>query len=74
MNTTSFTPLLTRLADSAVEYILIVGLAATIHGFALVTLEPKPIAEQECLLIEPAGTVDTGDAGGELKAAEHVWI
>ena len=38
--------------------------------------EHKPFAEQECkiLLVEPAGTVNTGDAGGELTAKEGVWI
>lgn len=39
-------------------------------------VEHKPSAEEECsvLLIEPAGTVNTGDAGGELTAYEDVWI
>ena len=38
-------------------------------------VEHKPFAEREChiLLIEPAGTVNTGDAGGELTA-EEAWI
>jgi len=26
------------------------------------------------LLVEPAGTVNTGNAGGELTAEEGVWI
>ena len=36
----------------------------------------KPFAEKECklLLIEPAGTVNTGDAGGIQTAAADVWI
>jgi mannose-6-phosphate isomerase-like protein (cupin superfamily) len=36
----------------------------------------KPIAELECsvLLIEPAGTVNTGDAGGNLTAENDVWV
>jgi mannose-6-phosphate isomerase-like protein (cupin superfamily) len=36
----------------------------------------KPFAEKECkaLLVEPAGTVNTGNAGGELTAEEGVWI
>lgn len=36
----------------------------------------KPFAENECkiLLIEPAGTVNTGDAGGKQTAANDVWI
>ena len=36
----------------------------------------NPIAEEECqiMLIEPAGTVSTGDSGGELTAQDEVWI
>jgi mannose-6-phosphate isomerase-like protein (cupin superfamily) len=36
----------------------------------------KPIAALECsvLLIEPAGTVNTGDAGGNLTAENDVWV
>jgi len=39
-------------------------------------IEHKPTAEQEChiLLIEPAGTLNTGDAGGEKTAVDEVWI
>jgi mannose-6-phosphate isomerase-like protein (cupin superfamily) len=39
-------------------------------------VEHKPFAQQECqvLLIEPAGTVNTGDAGGPLTAAHDAWI
>lgn len=39
-------------------------------------VEHKPTAEQEChiLLIEPAGTVNTGDAGGERTRLEDLWI
>ena len=39
-------------------------------------VEHKPFAEKECkiLLIEPAGTVNTGDAGGSLTTADDVWI
>lgn len=39
-------------------------------------VEHKPFAEEEChiMLVEPAGTVNTGDAGGELTAADNVWI
>ena len=39
-------------------------------------VEHKPSAIEECsiLLIEPRGTINTGDAGGELTAAEDVWI
>jgi len=38
--------------------------------------EHKPFAEQECklMLIEPAGTVNTGDAGGELTAPNDAWV
>lgn len=36
----------------------------------------KPYSETECklLIIEPAGTVNTGEAGGELTAESNVWI
>jgi len=36
-------------------------------------VEHRPRAEQEAevLLIEPRGTVNTGDAGGELTASEQ---
>jgi mannose-6-phosphate isomerase-like protein (cupin superfamily) len=39
-------------------------------------LEHKPFAARECkiMLIEPAGTVNTGDAGGERTAPGDVWI
>ncbi len=39
-------------------------------------LEHKPFAANECkiMLIEPAGTVNTGDAGGDLTADDNVWI
>ena len=39
-------------------------------------VEHNPVAEEECeiLLIEPAGTVNTGDAGGELTATSEPWI
>jgi mannose-6-phosphate isomerase-like protein (cupin superfamily) len=39
-------------------------------------VEHKPTAEQEChiLLIEPAGTLNTGDAGGEMTHQDEVWI
>ena len=34
--------------------------------------EHKPLADKECkiLLVEPAGTINTGDSGGELTAKE----
>ena len=39
-------------------------------------IDHKPFAEKECklMLIEPAGTINTGDAGGELTADDNVWI
>ena len=39
-------------------------------------VEHKPYAEKECriLLIEPAGTINTGGAGGSLTATDDVWI
>jgi len=39
-------------------------------------VEHRPAAEQECavLLIEPAGTINTGDAGGELTKENIEWI
>ena len=38
--------------------------------------EHKPFAERECkiMLVEPAGTVNTGDSGGEMTAKDNVWI
>lgn len=39
-------------------------------------VEHKPFAARECkmMLIEPAGTRNTGDAGGERTAPNDVWI
>jgi mannose-6-phosphate isomerase-like protein (cupin superfamily) len=39
-------------------------------------LEHKPVAEHECdiLLVEPAGTVNTGHVVNERTAASDVWI
>jgi len=39
-------------------------------------VEHKPFAEAECkaMLVEPAGTINTGDAGGDLTAEDNVWI
>lgn len=39
-------------------------------------VEHKPVAEQEChiLLVEPAGTRNTGDLVNERTAANDVWI
>ena len=40
------------------------------------SVEHKPFAEDECqiLLVEPAGVVNTGDAGGEMTAEMDVWV
>lgn len=39
-------------------------------------VEHKPVAPRECklMLVEPAGTINTGDAGGELTAEDGVWV
>ena len=39
-------------------------------------VEHKPIAEGEChiLLIEPAGTVNTGDVSDKLTSPVDVWV
>jgi mannose-6-phosphate isomerase-like protein (cupin superfamily) len=39
-------------------------------------VEHRPVAAGECqvLLVEPAGTVNTGDAGGERTAPGDIWI
>jgi mannose-6-phosphate isomerase-like protein (cupin superfamily) len=39
-------------------------------------VEHKPFAETECkiMLIEPVGTVNTGDAGGNRTAPNDAWI
>ncbi|MBC8503517.1 MAG: cupin domain-containing protein [Anaerolineales bacterium] len=55
------------------------GVAALKEGEMLVVpkgVEHKPIAEEEChiLMIEPAGTVNTGDAGGDLTVEEVEWV
>lgn len=36
----------------------------------------KPFAENECkvMLVEPRGVINTGEADGELKADNDVWI
>lgn len=40
------------------------------------SVEHKPIAENEChiLLVEPAGTVNTGNVTNALTASNNVWI
>lgn len=39
-------------------------------------VEHKPVAEQEChvMLVEPAGTVNTGDTGADLTEDDNAWI
>lgn len=39
-------------------------------------VEHRPVAEKECyiMLIEPAGTINTGNSGGELTAPDGEWI
>ena len=39
-------------------------------------VQHRPVAEEEThiLLIEPAGTVNTGDAGGDKTALNEPWI
>ena len=39
-------------------------------------VQHRPRAEREChlLLVEPRGTVNTGEAGGPLTAPNDVWI
>jgi mannose-6-phosphate isomerase-like protein (cupin superfamily) len=36
----------------------------------------RPFALKEChaMLVEPIGTVNTGDAGGDMTAADDVWL
>lgn len=40
------------------------------------SVEHKPFAEMECMamLVEPAGTVNTGSEGGERTAPDGIWI
>ena len=39
-------------------------------------VEHRPVAKQEChiLLVEPAGTVNTGDVVDDMTAPNNVWI
>jgi mannose-6-phosphate isomerase-like protein (cupin superfamily) len=39
-------------------------------------VEHKPVAENECriMLVEPRGTINTGDKGHERTAENDVWI
>lgn len=38
--------------------------------------EHRPFAKRECkaILVEPAGTINTGGAGGKMTANDGVWI
>ncbi len=40
------------------------------------SVEHKPFAEKECkiMIVEPSGTINTGDTGGDLTADDNVWI
>jgi mannose-6-phosphate isomerase-like protein (cupin superfamily) len=54
--------------------------AVTLHPGEMVVVphgvEHRPHAELECkvLLVEPAGTVNTGDAGGQMTAPNDLWV
>ncbi len=39
-------------------------------------VEHKPVAAEQCsiLLIEPAGTINTGNAGGQMTAPSDDWL
>jgi len=39
-------------------------------------VEHKPFAEKECkvMLVEPAGTLNTGDTDGDMTAEDNIWI
>ena len=39
-------------------------------------VEHKPLAEKQCeiMLVEPAGTINTGDTDGDFTAEDNVWI
>jgi mannose-6-phosphate isomerase-like protein (cupin superfamily) len=38
--------------------------------------EHRPFAAKECsaMLVEPAGTINTGDAGGKMTSENNVWV
>ena len=38
--------------------------------------EHRPFSEKECkvMLVEPAGTINTGEAGGKMTANDNIWI
>ena len=65
--------------DGSMEIELRDGRVALNSGEMVVVpkgVEHRPFAAQECsvLLIEPVGTVNTGDAGGEMTAPADTWI
>ena len=39
-------------------------------------IEHKPCAEKECkiLVVEPRGTINTGDSGGDFTITEDAWV
>lgn len=39
-------------------------------------VEHKPMAAGECklMVVEPAGTINTGNAGGEMTAESDIWV
>ena len=39
-------------------------------------VDHKPCAEKECkiLVVEPRGTINTGDAGGDLTIEKDTWV
>ena len=39
-------------------------------------VEHKPFADKECkiMLVEPAGTINTGNTGDDLTAEDNIWI
>ena len=39
-------------------------------------MDHKPFAEEECkaMLVEPAGTINTGATDGEMTADDNIWI
>ena len=39
-------------------------------------VEHKPMAVGECklMVVEPAGTINTGNAGGEMTAENDIWV
>lgn len=55
------------------------GAAALKEGEMLIVpkgIEHKPMAEDEChiLMVEPVGTLNTGDAGGDLTVENLEWV